>query len=691
MSKLKIWPHLTIIALAFALIGGVIGGLWVKYRQTDTRFLPSVARVERVDGTVGVTRIPDNQDSDYQWSEVAPNTPISVGERVYVRENSRATVAFTGRNFARLEPGAALDLLDLSDRRTQLALREGAAIFNVGALDSGSLFEVATSFGAFNLVEPGLYQMGYDDDGSAWISVLSGLAQLVGIAGTGQIRPGEMLTLFGPAEADMVLSRFDADYAGRLVNDYYSYQYRDTYDGRYRDYNVYLDDPYYYDPYNQYDSYRYASSWIPGLWQLDDYGDWLDVSGYGHLWRPRVAVGWAPYREGYWIMNDLYGLTWVSSEPWGYAPYHYGRWAFLNNQWYWVPDRVTTRPVYSPALVAFLPFTQGNVVGWVPLAPGDPYVVTYYGANWQPYYEMPVLQQVVNLGVPGAVTVVPVSAFDRVITTTVVTTFDPQMLRDTRPVLDPLSVAITRQMALQTTNTRRRVDIPPGIAKRLDETRIYTSAKPFAPPFREDLSRTVSVDVVPEREKRQKAQFKDERQTVARKPGEARRIREEQQSQTQRAAPEASERRVDDGAASGKGEAKREEQQLRQQERREGRPATPPASEPRRQPQQRIAQPGARQAPPAKAQQERAAPRPEQPRERATQPGRPARGSATPPGQARQQTLPQQRSAGAPGQARQQQGPGQEQRGKPQQSSRQSERANPGSQAQGPGRRKGTP
>jgi Family of unknown function (DUF6600) len=100
------------------------------------------------------------------------------------------------------------------------------------------------------------------------------------------------------------------------------YQYPNSYDGRYNDYDAYLSDPYYYDPYRQNASYQYASSTIPGINDLDYYGDWQNVTGYGNAWRPRVDSGWVPYQQGQWTNDYPYGPTWVSSEPWGYAPYH---------------------------------------------------------------------------------------------------------------------------------------------------------------------------------------------------------------------------------------------------------------------------------------------------------------------------------------------------------------------------------
>ena len=296
-SLSKIPPHVAIIG-ALVVVVAVAGAAFLLSRSeptADASFVPRAARIERVDGNVDIARTLAEQDNQEPvWEDAVHNSPLAVGDRVYAREGSRATVALTGRNYARLDSGSALDVLSLADSRTQLALRDGSALFDVGEIADGELFEVATPNGAVDFYEPGLYQVGIGDDGNSWVSVLSGLAQVVGLAGSGQVSKGEILTLAGQTAAQALLSRISPDYAGGIVDDYYGYRYPNSYDGRYRNYDAYLDDPDYYDPYSRSVSYRYVDDDIPGVYDLDYYGDWSDIDGYGHCWTPRVESSWVP-------------------------------------------------------------------------------------------------------------------------------------------------------------------------------------------------------------------------------------------------------------------------------------------------------------------------------------------------------------------------------------------------------------
>lgn len=618
MKNVKVWPHLVIVAVVCAVAAGIGVGLWMKNEQTATaEALPNAARIQRVEGEVAL----DNSDAanaeNDQWIAATANQPVSIGDRIYTRDNSRASLAFTGRNFARLNPNTSLDVLSLSEDRTQLALRDGSAMFDVGYLDSGDLFEVATPYGAVDFQEPGLYNVGFDDNGQILVSVLSGLAQVVGLGGSGQISKGEVLTLIGQTAADVVLSRLDGRDAGYLVDDYYGYQYPQYYDGRYRDYNTYLNDPYYFDPYRRNVSYQYVNSYIPGLYDLDYYGDWRNVDGYGYAWSPRVDAGWMPYQSGYWYTDYPYGPTWVSNEPWGYAPYHYGRWAFVGDRWYWVPDTVRTTPVYSPALVAFMPFAE-NEIGWVPLGPGDVYVPHYYNTSWEPQYltRDDLYQRVVNLNVPGAVTVVSIDEFTRGTDWRRARKADRDMLAQVNPVLDPLLLTPLRNAVVNSAWGRGKIDVPPGIARKLRDTTVITSTTPVTPRFRPELEKSMRVETAPGRAKGQKFQVRDERQ--------GKRAEQSSQPAEQVRAPE------------------QRRQQEPQQQRAE-RPSRAPQAERAAKPARQEAQ-GERVSAPRQQQRPAAAPKQERPQVRKD----PAPVRNTQPAKREQQGPPAARSQPAP-------------------------------------------
>ena len=127
MRTIKLWPHAALIGLAVAVAAGA--GVWLYQRNTnnaEAAMLPYAARLQRVEGQVALA---DANATD--WREAGANEPVSVGDRLYTRDNAWASVAFNGRNYARLDPNTSLDVVDLSDDNTQLALRDGGAIFDV--------------------------------------------------------------------------------------------------------------------------------------------------------------------------------------------------------------------------------------------------------------------------------------------------------------------------------------------------------------------------------------------------------------------------------------------------------------------------------------------------------------------------------------------------------------------------------
>jgi hypothetical protein len=482
-----------------------------------------------LDGNVGIaapptTNQPQTEPSSIGWTQPGVNAPVSVGSRIYARENSKVGIAFSGRNYARLNPNTGLDVLALNQRRTQLALREGSCLFSVGALANDELFEVGTPNGAVDFTEPGLYQVGIDDGGSVLVSCLSGGARVIRTGGQCEVTKGQLLTLAAAAATDAIVSQLSPNVAGTICNDYYSYRYPSTYDGRYADYNRYLNDPYYYDPYRRSVSYQYIpdDSEVAGLDDLDQYGEWTDVPEYGHCWHPRVSSGWAPYQDGYWSDDHPLGLTWVANERWGWAPYHYGRWAFVNQSWVWVPKEVVSQPVYSPALVAFVQMPEPDRVGWVPLGPGDPYVPRYYGPDYRPQYigsttvvnKYVNITNVANYNVPGAVTVVDTTQFTRPITPAVIQRVDPEVLARTRPVVDPFAVPNVRELAPNMMAVKPTAPIPITAEQALVRP-VVISQTPVIPSVAASTVQALKAQPVPEEARKNKLKVKEASQPVA--------------------------------------------------------------------------------------------------------------------------------------------------------------------------------
>ena len=318
------------------------------------------ARVGRLNFSQGsISFRPAGEDD---WVTAVPNRPMVTGDDLWADEDSRAEV-HVGSAALRLGSRTGITFLELDDHTTQIRLAQGSLILRLRHVDDDDSYEVDTPNLAFSLLQPGEYRVDVSEDGSQTITtVWHGRGRVTGGGFTYNVIANQTATFNGNQD------HLDYD-LGQIPNsdDFDSWAFdRDDREDRS-------------------DSANYVSREMTGYEDLDANGDWSYVAGYGECWRPRaVAVGWAPYRYGHWAYVGPWGWTWVEDEPWGFAPFHYGRWAFVNSGWFWVPGPVVVRPVWAPALVAFVGggpgfhFSAGVDVGWFPLAPGEVYVPGYH-------------------------------------------------------------------------------------------------------------------------------------------------------------------------------------------------------------------------------------------------------------------------------------------------------------------------
>src|SRR5262249_4867406 len=141
----------------------------------------------------------------------------------------------------------------------------------------------------------------------------------------------------------------------------------------------------------------------------------------------------------------------------------------------------------------------------------------YYDPYWQPQYTYPssvVVDRVVNIDVPGAVTVVPVQQFTRVIDPMVITRGDPQTIATVHPVLDPLRVDSLRNVALHSRDARPRLDVPAQVAQRIANTPVLATTAPGKEKFKPDWN-AMRVEQLSARAKNQELKVSDRRAATA--------------------------------------------------------------------------------------------------------------------------------------------------------------------------------
>ena len=314
-----------------------------------------VARLQYISGQISVQ--PGGVDD---WVEAGANRPLTTADRVWADKESRGELQLGGA-LMRINAETSMTLTNVNDQTVQVELDQGTLNVWVRHLYDGEIYEIDTPNVAFTVTKAGEYRFDVDpDNDTTFVTVWKGKGEATGDDRAVTIRRGEQAKFMN---------------GNSLEHEMLDQPERDGFDDwcRVRD-----------DRFENSQSARYVSPDVIGAQDLDNYGAWRAVPSYGAVWYPTVAPGWAPYHDGHWVWVEPWGWTWVDDAPWGFAPAHYGRWVYYGGAWGWVPGPVAVRPVYAPALVAWVggpnfgvAITSGEPVGWFPLGYGEPYIPPY--------------------------------------------------------------------------------------------------------------------------------------------------------------------------------------------------------------------------------------------------------------------------------------------------------------------------
>jgi hypothetical protein len=332
------------LAACLALTGGALA-------QDDppTR----VARLAYLEGAVSF-----QPAGTEEWVAPPINRPLTTGDTLWADRDGRAELQLDG-SVVRTGPETSLSFLNLGDRVTQIELSSGTLIVHVRRLGDEETYEIDTPNLAFTVLQPGVYRLTVDSaQGTTTVDVRGGQGEVTGGGTAYSVFGGEHDVFAG---TDELIETQPSNGGGDDRFDAWSSE-RDA-------------------RWEHSASARYVAPDVVGYEDLDDQGSWQPTS-YGYMWFPRgLQPGWAPYQQGHWAYVPPWGYTWVDDNAWGFAPFHYGRWASVNGAWGWVPapppvpGAVYVRPIYAPALVAWV--GAGATIAWFALGPREVYVPSY--------------------------------------------------------------------------------------------------------------------------------------------------------------------------------------------------------------------------------------------------------------------------------------------------------------------------
>jgi hypothetical protein len=332
-----------------------------------------VGRISHVEGQL-LRYVPAEKD----WVATVKDAPFGLDDALYSDEKTKAEFVMPNNTWARTNGSTQIQMIRLENDLTEMDVASGMARFyNKSSKD---LIKATTPFGYVVAGPLTTFDL-YVGDKSVEVIALKGTVDFVHPSGEAkyEVIAGSPSILADSQQIGSGSGKPDAEWD----------DWNDGRDSLWAKRLQVTGDSKRYLPPSLYDE-AYA---------LEENGRWERVcydGEYRYFWRPiYVSPGWAPFTVGRW--TDWYGDNcWIPGEPFGYVTHHYGNWVFANNFWFWAPPVVGISigmplpPLPLPLLPVPFGWFPGRVswicsglfVGWVPLAPFEPY---YCHHHWGPH------------------------------------------------------------------------------------------------------------------------------------------------------------------------------------------------------------------------------------------------------------------------------------------------------------------
>lgn len=364
---------------ALLMLAAVLGCLFAV-----SAFADSQARIVRVSDVQGSVQIDRATGQGYEKAFL--NMPITQGVKLKTGDDGRAEVEFEDGSIIHLVPNSALQFTELGLRDSggkvsTVNVDDGQAYFDFTA-KKGDELTVTFQHEKASLTHEAHFRVKVEDT-SASVAVFKGDVQVDGPSGEVKLAKKETASFdFADNDKYTVAKNIESDPYDSW--DKQQAQYHERYQA----------------------SNTYGAPYSYGLSDLNYYGNYMNVPGYGMCWQPYfTGMGWNPYMDGAWMWYPGFGYSWVSAYPWGWMPYHYGSWLFVPSLgWLWQPGNTWVAWNGVPAVINpprnFIPPRPPAVTGRPLVTVGRGPTVSTLNPGTRPGSRVVISEPNAGLGVP---------------------------------------------------------------------------------------------------------------------------------------------------------------------------------------------------------------------------------------------------------------------------------------------------
>ncbi len=275
-----------------------------------------IVRLSEIQGTVQVDR-----GTGQGFEKAFLNMPVTQDMKLAAKADGRAEVEFEDGSTFRLASDttvafSTLAAQDSGAKISNITLQQGLAYVDYTGKHKDDTFTLAFQRETIQPKEAAHFRVDLQDANAA-VAVFSGEVKINGPSGEVELGKNKSATFDFAADNKYTIARnieenpFDAW-------DKQQSKYQREYASK-----------------GSYNNYPYGY----GVSDLNYYGSYYDIPGYGMMWQPYFAgAGWDPFGYGSWMYYPGFGYTWVSGYPWGWMPFRYGSWNFVPGYgWMWAP------------------------------------------------------------------------------------------------------------------------------------------------------------------------------------------------------------------------------------------------------------------------------------------------------------------------------------------------------------------